>query len=68
VRSALLPLIPHSIARYQFDANKCLSCHARAGELQAPMVSIIVDLAPNGIGLWRATQSKKLVAGFLDRF
>lgn len=38
------PLIPHKIDNYQIDknANKCLSCHARAaiGESQAPMVSI----------------------------
>lgn len=38
------PLIPHSIEGYQIDinANRCLSCHARArtGDSQAPMVSI----------------------------
>ena len=38
------PIIPHSIDRYQVDANvnQCLSCHARArtGDSQAPMVSI----------------------------
>jgi len=38
------PIIPHSIETYQVDlnANKCLTCHARAriGESQAPMVSV----------------------------
>lgn len=38
------PLIPHAIEFYQVDlnANKCLTCHARArtGDSQAPMVSV----------------------------
>lgn len=38
------PTIPHDITGYQVDknANKCLSCHARArtGDSGAPMVSI----------------------------
>ncbi len=38
------PLIPHTIEGYQIDrnANKCLTCHARAAVevSQAPMVSI----------------------------
>ncbi|MDN2566316.1 nitrate reductase cytochrome c-type subunit [Aquibium sp. A9E412] len=38
------PVIPHAIDGYQVDlnANKCLTCHARArtGESQAPMVSV----------------------------
>ena len=38
------PVIPHSIEGYQvhINANRCLTCHARArtGESQAPMVSV----------------------------
>ncbi|WP_292292395.1 nitrate reductase cytochrome c-type subunit [Marivita sp.] len=38
------PVIPHAIENYQVDlnANKCLTCHARArtGQSQAPMVSV----------------------------
>ena len=38
------PVVPHSIEGYQVDlnANKCLTCHARArtGDSQAPMVSV----------------------------
>lgn len=38
------PVVPHSIEGYQVDlnANKCLTCHARArtGQSQAPMVSV----------------------------
>ena len=38
------PTIPHSIDNYQLDrfANRCLMCHsrARAGETQAPPISI----------------------------
>lgn len=38
------PVIPHSIENYQVDlnANKCVTCHARAriGMSQAPMISV----------------------------
>lgn len=38
------PVIPHAIEGYQVDinANRCLTCHARAriGESQAPMISV----------------------------